>query len=177
MRLDLGGIAKGYACDKAVEILKNAGVKHGIIDMGGNVYAYGAKPDGSPWRVGVKSPFAGENGYFGALAVTGRAVVTSGVYERFFEQDGRFYHHIMDPKTGGPVRNGLVSVTIVGASATQADALSTACFVLGAERGLAALAATSDAEGVFVSEDLTVRVTPGLKNLFRITDDRFRLVD
>jgi thiamine biosynthesis lipoprotein len=177
MQLDLGGIAKGYACDRAAEILRNANVGHGIIDLGGNVYVLGTKPDGALWQVGIKSPVVGENGYFGVAAARDRAVVTSGVYERFFERDGKRYHHIMDPRTGCPVDNGLLSVTIISASAAQADALSTACFVLGAERGLAYLSALEGAEGIFVSEDLSVQVTPGLRDSFRITDERFQLVD
>jgi thiamine biosynthesis lipoprotein len=176
MRLDLGGIAKGHACDEAVGILKNAGVSHAIIDLGGNIYAYGTRPDGSPWRVGVKSPLLGENEYFAIVTASEQAVVTSGVYERFLESGGALYHHIMDPRTGYPVDNGLLSVTIVSGSSTQADALSTACFVLGAERGIEYLSGLPGVEGIFVSDDLSVKVTDGLKGSFTVKDGRFRLV-
>jgi thiamine biosynthesis lipoprotein len=177
MRLDLGGIAKGFACDKAVEIFKNADVRHGVIDMGGNVYVYGLKPDGSLWKVGVKNPLAGENGYFCVVEAADRAIVTSGVYERFFESDGKFYHHIMNPRTGRPVDNGLISVTVISESSTQADALSTACFVLGAERGRRHLAMLPNVEGIFVADDLSVRITPGLRDVFNIVDERFKMAD
>ncbi len=176
MQLDLGGIAKGYACDRAVEILRNAKVGHAIIDMGGNIYACGTKPDGSPWRVGVKSPLVGENGHFGIVSAADRAVVTSGVYERFFETDGKLYHHIMDPRTGRPVDNALLSVTIISESSTQADALSTACFVLGAERGLEYLETLPGVEGIFVGEDLRVWISSGLRDSFQMADKRFALV-
>ena len=176
MRLDLGGIAKGYACHRAVEILKQSGVKHGIIDLGGNVFAYGTRPDGTPWRVGVKNPLIGENGPFCVVTVSDRAIVTSGVYERFFEYDGDIYHHIMDPKTGFPPKNGLISVTVICGDSAYADALSTACFVLGPERGLKYIDALPDAEGIFAADDMNVWITKGLENHFRVTDERFRLM-
>ncbi len=176
MALDLGGIAKGYACDVAVDILRRQDVRYAIIDLGGNIYAYGSQPGGAPWRVGVKNPMPGESRYFCIVDVTDRAVVTSGIYERFFEQDGRLYHHIMDPATGRPVDNELVSVTILDASSTQADALSTACFVLGLEDGLSYLSGEPTAEGIFVTSDWKVYITPGLADSFRITDERFTLV-
>ncbi|MDR0570809.1 MAG: FAD:protein FMN transferase [Clostridiales Family XIII bacterium] len=175
MALDLGGIAKGYACDTAVAILKKNGARRGIIDLGGNIYAYGTKLGGKPWVVGVRTPIPGENGYFCTLNVSDKAVVTSGAYERFFEKDGRRYHHIFDPSTGRPADNGLLSVTIVASSATVADALSTACFVMGAERGRAFLAERRDAEGIFVTEGMDVLLSPGLLGQVEIADGRFRL--
>jgi thiamine biosynthesis lipoprotein len=175
MALDLGGIAKGYACDAAVECLKRNRIHQALLDLGGNIYAHGEKADGSAWSVGVKTPLAGESGYFCVVQVRDRAVVTSGAYERFFERDGKLYHHIFDPSTGRPAESGLLSVTIVAASAADADAFSTACFVLGLDRGLALLAGLENTEGIFVTEELEIFVTPGLDGALTLTDSRFRL--
>ncbi len=135
-QLDLGGIAKGYAGDEIRTILKEHGVTSAVIDLGGDVALLGAKPDGSDWRVAVKYPANSEK-FLGVLSVADTFVVTSGVYERGFEENGVYYHHILDPKTGKPADSGLVSVTVVCGGGAWADALSTACFVLGAEKSLA----------------------------------------
>lgn len=132
MSLDLGGIAKGYAADEMARILGEHGVGQAIVNLGGNVYAYGSKKDGSNWRVAVKNPQEplGKE----ALAINfaqSNSVVTSGAYERFFEKDGVRYHHIINPKTGYPEQNNIGSVTIVSRSSIQADALSTAAYILG----------------------------------------------
>jgi thiamine biosynthesis lipoprotein len=174
MALDLGAIAKGYACDRTAEILKEKGIKHGILDFGGNVYALGTRPDGSPWRVGIKMPIIGESGLVCFLEVSDVSVVTSGGYERYFEKDGVIYHHLLDPKTGYPVSNGLLSVSIVAKSSTYADALSTACFVLGLGDGMK-LVTDFGYEGIFVTEDYKIYVTDGLKDVIKILDDRFIL--
>jgi len=139
MKLDLGGIVKGYAADELVGILKKERVKRAVIDLGGNIYVYGRKKDGTPWRVGVKNPDDPSGEPAVILTLQNSSVVTSGVYERFFIQDGVRYHHIIDPKTGYPVDNGLTSVTIVCESSTAADALSTSLFILGPEKGFALL--------------------------------------
>ncbi len=136
MSLDLGGVAKGYATDQIVEILEKYGVKSAIIDLGGNIFAYGKKENNAPWRIGIKNPFDSEGQPIIAVEVKNESVVTSGVYERFFEQDGIRYHHLLDSKTGYPVDNALMSVTIVHESSTIADILSTAVFALGADDGI-----------------------------------------
>ncbi|MCR5311218.1 MAG: FAD:protein FMN transferase, partial [Lachnospiraceae bacterium] len=120
---DFGAIAKGYATEKSVEILKEAGIKSALINLGGNIYALGSKENGSPWKVAVKRPGSGSS-YLGTLKVTDTAVITSGSYERFFERNGKRYHHIIDPYTGYPAESGLASVTIVASDPTLADALS-----------------------------------------------------
>ena len=135
MRLDLGGIVKGYAADVLKDILKEKKVKQAIIDLGGNVYTVGKKKDKSPWRIGIKNPQAPEGSPAAVLSLPEISVVTSGVYERFFIKDGVRYHHIIDAKTGRPVDNGITSVTIVSESSTACDALSTSLFILGMEKG------------------------------------------
>ncbi|MBQ3054095.1 MAG: FAD:protein FMN transferase [Clostridia bacterium] len=132
-KIDLSGIAKGYASDKASEILKEYDVDFAILDFGGNIMTYGQKPDGSPFKISIDD---GKEGVFATLSIKSGAVITSGEYQRYFEENGKKYHHILDPKTGFPAENGLVSVTILSDSGVLADALSTACFVLGAEDGI-----------------------------------------
>ena len=136
MSLDLGGIVKGYAADELVKILQKRNVKRAIIDLGGNVFVYGKKKDGSLWRVGVKDPEFPEGTPALIMHLTNSTVVTSGVYERFFVEDGAWYHHILDTKTGYPASTGLLSTTIICESSMAADALSTSVFALGKERGM-----------------------------------------
>lgn len=136
MSLDLGGIVKGYAADELVKIMRAGNVKRAVIDLGGNIYVYGKKKDGSPWNVGIKDPSDPEGNPAVILNLAQSTVVTSGVYERYFMKDGIRYHHILDVRTGSPARTGLLSATIVSESSMAADALSTSVFVLGTERGL-----------------------------------------
>ncbi|MDR1246593.1 MAG: FAD:protein FMN transferase [Clostridiales Family XIII bacterium] len=172
MALDAGGIAKGYACDKIVAILREAGIEHAVLDLGGNVYVLGKKPDGSDWRVGVRLPLIGEDGVVCIIETSDISVVTSGGYERFFERDGKTYHHLLDPKTGYPAQSGLLSATVIAGVSADADGLSTACFVLGLEKGMRLLE-ENGYEGVFIGEDRIVRVTGGLKDAVLINDERF----
>ncbi len=134
--IDMGGIAKGYAGDRIMKIFEDHGITSGMISLGGNVQCCGVKPDGSLWRCGITDPeHPYESGRFlGIVSISGKAVVTSGGYERNFIENGHTYHHIMDLKTGYPAESGLACVTIVSSDGTLADALSTACFVMGAEK-------------------------------------------
>ena len=135
MALDLGGIAKGYAADEVVRILSEKGVKRAVINLGGNVYVYGKKSSGEPWRVGIKNPYAPYGEPIFTLALEESAsVVTSGAYERSFKQNGIFYHHIIDTTTGYPCEVKCGSVTVVGKSSLESDALSTIAFILGREK-------------------------------------------
>jgi thiamine biosynthesis lipoprotein len=179
-RLDLGGIAKGYACEKAADFLKDRGAKSALLDFGGNIFAFGRKANGDEWMVGIKAPYPGDEGVACALAIDGESVVTSGYYEKYFEEDGELYHHIIDPQTGYPSDSGLLSATIVSVSSTKADALSTACFVLGLDGGKELLAKTEGCEGIFITGDSSgnggvIHVTPGLKGRVSIIDERFTL--
>lgn len=130
MGLDLGGIAKGYAADKLCALLGTYGVKSAMLSLGGNVSVIGTKPDGSNWRIGIRNP-KDASGIVGVVEASDCAIVTSGSYQRYFEADGKRYHHILDPDTGYPADGGLASVTIMTANGTRADALSTALFVMG----------------------------------------------
>lgn len=153
MAVDLGAVAKGYIADRLADFLREQGVRGALINLGGNVYALGSK-DGGDWKVGIRSP-ADETALAATVSVQDKSVVTSGTYERCFEKDGVLYHHILDPATGEPVRNGLASVTIVSDSSADGDALSTACFVLGEEKGLELVRNTPGAQALFIREDGT----------------------
>ncbi len=158
-QIDLGGIAKGYAVAEAVKVIRSSGVQSALIDAGGDIYAIG-KIKGKPWKIAIRNP-RGE-GVIGTFDVSDLSVVTSGDYERFFEKDGVRYHHILDPKTGYPAR-GVASVTIITSDATLADALSTAVFVMGKDRGLNFLEKTELAEGVIVTDSGDIYSTKSLK--------------
>lgn len=177
MGLDLGGIAKGYAADSVVAFLRNNGVKSGFISLGGNVYVIGGKPDGSPWRIGIQDPFASRGVHTAVLEVRDTSIVTSGPYERYFIKDNRRYHHILDPSTGYPAENGLVSVTIVTPCSMTADALSTGIFLLGKERGLALLEELDGVEGILIASDRQVYVTSGLRSQLKSLARGFELHD
>ncbi|MDR1024697.1 MAG: FAD:protein FMN transferase [Treponema sp.] len=154
--LDLGAIAKGYAADQAAALLNRRRNRRAIIDLGGNILALGKRPGQESWRIGVQDPLEDRGNYLGILRVTNKSVVTSGVYERYFEEGGLRYHHILSTGDGYPVQNDLLSVTIVADRSIDADALSTACFALGPERGLALVEALPNVEAVFVRRDRAV---------------------
>ena len=175
-KLDLGGIAKGYACDKTVELLKKHNIKAALLDFGGNIYAHGTKQDGSPWRVGLRNPILGEDGYVCILEVSDKTVVTSGGYERYFENEGKAYHHLLDPKTGYQAENDLLSVTIVGDISADADALSTACFVLGKEDGMRRLEDLPGFDGIFITNQNEIYITSNLKDKVTLKNTNFKIV-
>lgn len=168
MEIDLGSVAKGYTGDALAALLKQGGAASALLDLGGNIQTVGAKPDGSPWRVAIRNP-AGE-GNVGVVEVVDQAVVTSGGYERYFEEDGVRYWHIIDPATGWPARSGLASVTVVGESGLLCDGLSTALFVMGREGALEHWRQHRDFEAVLVSEDGSVTITAGLEGRFTPAD-------
>ena len=166
-QLDLGGIAKGYAAGRVRTILREAGVTSAIISLGGNVAAVGKKPDGSAWTVGLQDPDRPE-AYFGTVSIEDACVVTSGAYQRYFEENGVCYHHILDPHTGCPAESGVKSVSVVAQDDTLADALSTALFVMGLDAGAEFQKSSGLAfEAVFVTDDNTVWITPGLAGRYR----------
>jgi thiamine biosynthesis lipoprotein len=167
--VDLGGIAKGYIGDLAIEIYKNNGITSAFVNLGGHVVVLGSKPDGSAWRVAIQNP-RGQNGTFvGVVSVTDKAVVTSGDYQRYFTENGKRYCHIFDPRTGYPADSCLMSVTIVASSSTEADGMSKA-FVLGLEKGMDLVEYYGKAEAVFITDDKKIYVTPGLQDNFSLED-------
>jgi thiamine biosynthesis lipoprotein len=177
MTIDLGAIAKGYAADEAAALAEKSGVRRAIIDLGGNILTLGERQKDTPWRIGVQDP-AGERGsYLGILQVRNQSVVTSGVYERFFEAGGQRYHHILSTQNGYPVDNGLLSVTIIADQSIDADALSTTVFALGWEKGRRLIEAVPGAEAVFVFADQTIRGTGKAMEIFTLTSGGYRIVE
>lgn len=178
MALDLGAIAKGYAADEAARIAKEGKARRGIVDLGGNIFALGGRGSGkqaAPWRIGIQDPLSRRGEYIGVLLAADKSIVTSGVYERYFESDGRRYHHILSTKDGWPVNNGLLSVTIIANRSIDADALSTAVFALGYAEGRALIDSIAGIEAIFVFEDRSVTITDGLREIFSLTGEDYFL--
>ncbi len=162
MMLDFGSLGKGFACDEAVKILKKSGVTSALLDLGGSIYVLGKKSDGSDWKVGIKNPLG--EGVSLSLKVHDSAVVTSGCYERFFEEGGKRYGHIFDGKTGRPVENELASVTVVCESGLYADALSTALFVMGGSGAIDFWKANKNFGLVLIFKDGSKWLSPDLES-------------
>ncbi|MBR5267732.1 MAG: FAD:protein FMN transferase [Lachnospiraceae bacterium] len=162
--LDLGAIAKGYIADEIKELLVDRGVKSAIINLGGNVLCIGSKPNGDPFKIGLKKPFASESETFAIANIADMSVVTSGVYERYFELDGNHYHHILNPATGYPYENDLLSVTILSGSSADGDGLSTTCFSLGLEAGMELINSLDGIYGCFIDEDYNIYYSEGMED-------------
>lgn len=151
--IDLGAIAKGYIADQVKTYLKKQGIKHAIINLGGNVDVIGTKPDGSKYNIGIQKPFDESGEAITSVQLKNQTVVTSGIYERYFKKNGKLYHHILDPRTGYPCENNLYSVSIITDSSTKADALSTTCFLLGYEKGMELIQSMDGVEAIFITDD------------------------
>lgn len=161
MGLELGAIAKGYIADRIKEFLVSKGVKSGIIDLGGNVLCIGERMDGKPFRIGIQKPFTERSETVETAEITDQSVVSSGIYERYFEKDNQFYHHILNPRNGYPYDNGLTSVTIISEHSVDGDALSTSCFALGLEKGMELIDSLPDVQAVFITEDGEIHFSRG----------------
>ena len=170
--LDLGAVGKGAALDEIRKALRDKRLRSGIVSLGGSILLLGEHA----FTVGIKDPAGNAGECLATMRLSGCCISTSGSYERFFEENGERYHHILDPATGRPVRNGLISVTIVAESGLVSDALSTACFVLGPVRGMA-LAKDCGCEAVFVAENGDVTVTDGLRSLLTISNSEYRIIN
>ncbi len=151
--LDVGAIAKGYIADRLKDYLKKRGVKHAIINLGGNVLALGTKTDGSKYNIGIQRPFDENGEPITSVKIADQSVVTTGTYQRYFEKKGKFYHHILSPNTGYPCENSLSSVTIITDSSLTADAMSTTCFLLGYEEGMKLVNLLDNVDAVFITDD------------------------
>lgn len=165
--LDLGCIAKGYIADQLKSYLKQQGVTSALINLGGNLLTIGTKPDGNAFMLGIQRPFDESGAPIAALPVTDASFVSSGIYERYFESDGVFYHHLLNPATGMPETNDLLSVTILTQSSADADILSTAAFLMGLEDGMAYIEALPDVEAVFITKDYELHPTSSLSGLLQ----------
>lgn len=174
MKLDLGAIAKGYITDEVVKVLKEEDVTTAIIDLGGNVFVMGHSPRGDQnedWTVGIQDPNQARNVVLGSVPESNMSLVTSGIYERYLEADGKTYHHLFNPKTGYPFDNDIAGVTIVSKKSIDGDGLSTAVFSMGVKDGLKYVEELKDTEAIFVTRDDKVYVTSGLKDRFELNKE------
>lgn len=165
--LDLGCIAKGYVADRLKEYLISQGIRSALIDLGGNLLALGSKPDGSDFILGIQRPFDSRNTSMISLPVSDASLVSSGVYERCYELNGIRYHHLLNTETGLPENNGLLGVTVLSDSSAEGDILSTACFLLGPEKGMAYVESLPGTEAVFITEDYEIHASSGLSGLLQ----------
>lgn len=177
MKVNLGGIVKGYAADEVKRILMENGVESAIIDLGGNIYALGQKVNGDPWNIGITDPFEPSASYVGILPVKDKSLVTSGDYERYIIYKGKRYHHIINSNTGYPADNEVTSVSIISDKSIDGDALSTTLFVLGVEDGLKLAEQLDGIEVIFITKDKEVIVSEGLKGQFALSNDEFKLIN
>ncbi|HHU92158.1 MAG TPA: FAD:protein FMN transferase [Halanaerobiaceae bacterium] len=173
MKLDLGAIAKGFAADEVGKIMKEEGIESAFVNLGGNVLLIGSKPDGTPWKIGIQDPRFNRGNVMASIELQDKTIVTSGNYERYFEEDGIIYHHILDPETGYPARSDIISVSIVGDSSLDADALSTSVFILGVEKGLELINQLEGYEAMIITDELGVIVTEGLKGKITLLNKDF----
>ncbi len=179
MRIDMGGVAKGFVIDRGVGVLREAGIRAGLVDAGGDLRIFGQHPYRDRWKIGIRHPRSHEGELMGVLETEASSIATSGDYERYFIQDGKRYHHILNPKTGYPA-DGCISVTIVAESAVLADAYATAVFVLGPDDGMALIERRDDLEGLIVFEKenvLDYLVSTGLQDRVQFTEKVESLVE
>ncbi|MDS1005268.1 FAD:protein FMN transferase [Clostridium sporogenes] len=173
--IDLGAIAKGYTADELKKVLIDHNIESAFLSLGGNIYVLGDKPDKTPWKIGIQNPLNPRGNFLGKISLSNKSIVTSGNYERFFEKDGKRYHHIFDTKTGYPAEKGLISVSIISDKSIDGDALSTSVYTLGLDEGKKLIESLKDVEAVFVTNDKKVYITSGLKNTFELTNTDFKL--
>lgn len=171
--LDVGGIAKGFAADEVRDIFIKNNIKSALIDLGGNIFALGNKPDNTSWKVGIQNPFKPRGEFIGILSVKDKSIVTSGNYERYFVEGGKRFHHIMDPRTGYPSESEIISATIISDNSIDGDGLSTGIYILGVEKSLNIIETIHGVEAILITEDKKVYTTSGINEIFILTDEEF----
>lgn len=169
MVLDLGGIAKGYIADKVASFLSDNGCKSALINLGGNVLTVGNKPTGEQWKIGIQDPQANRGDYLAIVEIDTKSVVTSGIYERFFIEDGVRYHHILNPFNGYPYDSDITGVSIISDNSVDGDALSTTCFALGVEKAMALIEGLKNTEAIFINQNDELFKTSGIGNVIPFT--------
>ncbi|AAK80706.1 thiamine biosynthesis lipoprotein [Clostridium acetobutylicum] len=172
--VDLGGIAKGYAADKVKEVFTNYKVKHGIIDLGGNIFVVGKKDRSHNWNIGIQNPFSERGGYIGILNLKNKSVVTSGNYERYSIYKGKKYHHIINPKTGYPEDNEVLSVSVISDESIDGDGLSTGLYIMGVKKGIDLVNSIKGVDCIFVTKKKEVYLTNDIKSNFKISNKEFQ---
>lgn len=174
--IDLGAIAKGYVADKIVEYLKDNNIDKALINLGGNVYAHGSSTTSKPWNIGIRDPENKSNGPVLKVMLENKSVVTSGSYERFFEEDGIIYHHILNPFDGYPVNNDILSISIISDKSIDGDALSTSLYCLGTKEALNIAKSLENIELIIITKDKKIYITNGIKNNFKLFDKSFEII-
>ncbi|MFW5961669.1 MAG: FAD:protein FMN transferase [bacterium] len=177
VKIDLGGIAKGYAAEEVKKIVQKYDVEHAFVNLGGNVLVIGDKVEGSPWKIGIQDPREGRGSVMAVVDAVDLTIVTSGNYERYFEEDGELYHHILDPKTGYPAENNLLSVSIISENSFDADALSTAVYVMGLEKGMEFIENMENVDVMFITKELKVYLSSGIEEKVNIKNSDFKLTE
>lgn len=178
MGIDLGAIAKGYTADVVANILKRNGVTSAVIDLGGNLYCIGLNVNDNKWRIGIQNPHINiERGTIvGYVEIENKSLVTSGIYERYFENNNKVYHHLLNPATGYPIDNELASVTIISDLSIEGDGLSTPIFLMGIEKGMKFIEKTNGVEAIFICKNDNVYITSGLIDNFVLRDNNFKII-
>lgn len=171
--IDVGGIAKGYAADAVREVLLRNNIKSALINLGGNILTVGKKEDGTPWCVGIQDPTKDRGEFVGTINVINKSVVTSGNYERYFIQDGKRFHHIIDPRTGYPSNSEIISVTIISDNSIDGDGLSTGIYIMGLYKSIKLIEEIKGVDAVFITKNKEVYVTSGIKENFILTNNEF----
>lgn len=175
--IDVGGIAKGYAADEVKKVFKNNKIKSALIDLGGNIFALGKKPDKTLWKIGIQNPFNTRGEHVGVISVENKSIVTSGNYERYFTKDGKVYHHIIDPKTGYPSESEIISATIISDYSIDGDGLSTGVYIMGIEKSINLIESLKGIDAIFITKNKEIYVTSGMKDEFKITNKEFTYKD
>ncbi|KOC89365.1 FAD:protein FMN transferase [Winslowiella iniecta] len=175
MEIDLGAIAKGDIADRVRDFLRQQQITDALINLGGNVQTLGGMPGSANWGIGLKKPFAGPDDLIGVIGISGKSVVTSGIYERYFELAGQRYHHILNPETGFPLDNELLSVTVISPQSIDGDIFTTLLYGMGVEKGLACLATTPEIEAVFVTKQRQVICSSQRQFNFTLLDSSYQL--
>lgn len=174
--IDVGCIAKGFSADIARDILIENHIESALLDLGGNIFALGNKTDGTKWSIGIQDPLSKRGDYIGIVSVNNKSIVTSGNYERYFTSEGKKYHHIIDPRTGFPSENGVISTTIISDDSVDGDGLTTCAYILGAEKGMELIKSIDGVYGIIITEDRCVYITSELENSFQLTNNKYKII-
>ena len=174
--IDLGGIAKGYAADEVRNIFIKNHIKSALIDLGGNIFALGSKPDGTPWNIGIQDPVKPRGEFVGVLNLKNKSVVTSGNYEKYFIKEGKKYHHIIDPRNGYPSESNLMSVTIISDDSLDGDGLSTGVYILGMDKAIKLIESMKGIDAIFITKDKGIYSTSGIRDNFTLTNYEYKFI-
>ncbi|MBU3157490.1 FAD:protein FMN transferase [Clostridium estertheticum] len=171
--IDVGGIAKGYAADEVKNVMIKNGIKSALINLGGNILTLGTKIDGTPWSVGIQDPFKTRGEFALAISVINKSVVTSGNYERYFEVEGKRFHHIINPSTGYPSESDIVGATIISDNSIDGDGLSTGVYIMGVQKAIKLIEEIEGVDAILITKSKEIYVTSGMKGKFTITSHEF----